>query len=358
MKKIALTALGLTLTSLAVVLIGAEKPAAFGSEPTQDKRVRVAAVETMDLSREVRFSGTLRAADRAALSFPLPGRMIQRPVDLGDRVTKGQLLAELDLAPLRNAVSASEAALAEIQARRAQNKRDVARIEGLVNAKAATTEELEQVRSGGESLTAAEDAAKVQLDEAKRLLKDASLRAPFDGVVTAVHMEAGEFAGAGAPILALNGQGDLELEVDVPEFVLGYLEPGKEAGLELPLVGGRQLSGTVRTIGAAAAGQGRLFPIVIDVDAQGLIPGQTADLLLTLLDQGQLTVPVDAVINPGGGNPRVYRVRQSTVNRVQVRIGRMSGARVAVIGDLRAGDQVVVGGFYGLRDGEKVEVMQ
>ena len=112
------------------------------------KRVKVAEVTDAESRREMRFSGVTRAARRARLSFSLGGRITARPVEVGDRVAEGAILARLDDLELRNAVAAARGSLAELQARRAQAERDLERAERLLEAKAATSEEVEKTQAG------------------------------------------------------------------------------------------------------------------------------------------------------------------------------------------------------------------
>lgn len=107
-------------------------------------------------------------------------------------VRAGQIMARLDDREFRLADRTAAAAVSELEVRLAQARRDRTRVAGLVAAKAATTEELEQVGAASDALEAAHEAAVARRDESRRLLTEAVLTAPFDGTVTAVHREPGE----------------------------------------------------------------------------------------------------------------------------------------------------------------------
>lgn len=337
------------------------------------KRVHTARVEAMDSQRELRFAGVTRAARRAQLSFLLGGRLEARPVEVGDTVRAGQVLARLDAREVRNAVDAASAQVAELEARRNQANRDVERVESLVEAKAATSEELEQVRAGLDALSAVQDSARVRLKEARRQLGETTLTAPYAGSVMAVHAQPGEFVQPGRTVLTLSGQDSVELEVEVPESVVPQLTVGATVSVRLPALGTTRAA-RITSLGRAAAGPGQLFPVLVQFDPAPLDstarpstvapaavkeptlrPGMTAELVLELASPFGLTLPVEAVINPGGRQPAVFQVRSDgTVRRVEVQVGRLLGERVTVQGDLTVGDEVVVGGQRGLLDGEKV----
>lgn len=339
----------------------------FERESSPLKHVRVTPVETTRDSRELRFSGTTRAARRARLGFSTSGRVIARPVEVGDRVRRGQLLAQLTDRELKNALATARATLAELQARRAQSERDHARAEQLAAAKAATSEELEQTAAAASALLAAEEAASARLDEAQRRLDETSLKASFDGTVTDVHFEPGEYARAGTPVVTLSGDGEIELEVEVPESIIPHIATGDEVDLRLPILGHERIAGKIKSVGRTADGPGRLFPIVavFAADDDTIAAGVTAELMLRLTNDHALAVPIEAVVNPGGRQPTVFRVSDDASERrafkVPVEVGSLlsetgDAVRVIVHGDLKAGDLVVTGGQRGLLDGETVEI--
>jgi RND family efflux transporter MFP subunit len=340
--------------------MGSAIPAESGAAASV-KKVRVAAVENASDPRELRFSGVTRAAQRARLSFSLGARLAGRPVEVGDQVKRGQVLARLDDSEVKNGLATARATLAEAQARRGQLERDVERVEKLHAAKAATAEELEKTRTGLESLVAASDAAGARVREVERLVGETSLRAPYDGTITEVLAEPGEFVGPGRPILILSGEGDTEVQLEVPESLLGQLQPGAPVPVKVSMLGGRSVTGQIRSLGRSAAGPGQLFPVVVSLDpAAGVPAGATAELAFRVGDSATLSVPVGAVVDPGGRRPAVFRIEKGTsgevVRKVQVELGSLVGGRVTVRGSLAAGDRVVVGGQRGLLDGDGVEV--
>ncbi len=368
-RRVLMTVIGIVTVGGAIYLAaGAEQTAESQLEASSEsgwKRVKVAAVEAAREHRELRFSGVTRAARRARLAFAIGGRVTARPVGIGDRVREGQLLARLDDRELRNAVDSARAALAELRARRVQSERDRDRARQLAAAKATTREELEHVGAALDALVAAEASASARLRESERLLGEARLQAPFAGTVTEVLLESGEFALAGRPVVILSGDGAVEIEVEVPESMISAVAAGDEVTVALPVLGRAPATGRIKSVGRTAAGPGRLFPIVATLAAdERVASGMTAELVLRLaLDDG-LTLPVEAVVNPGGRRSSVFRLVRDPgddgatgrVEKVPVTVEGLVGDRVIVRGELGAGELVVVGGQRGLLDGERVEV--
>lgn len=321
------------------------------------KKVDTTLVTAFTSPRKLHFSGTLRARDRADLAFTLSGRLINREVQIGDVIAKGDVVAQLDMKPLRHNRDAARATLQDVTARWQQATRDLERVTHLSAAKAATDEELEHTRAAEASLRASKEAAKTALQETERLLDEATLRAPFDAVVTEVYLQQGEFAAAGRPVVNLAGSQHLEMEFEVPESVLAQMRPGSAVTLRLPFSNDRQVLGTIRAATPSSGRPGRLFPVLVDItDAEGLVAGMTAELILSLDNQQQVSVPVASVINPGGSQPFVFLIRDDIAHKVPVTVGQLNGSMVNVAGTIADGDTVATAGFFGLMDGDRVEV--
>ncbi|MEM9555367.1 MAG: efflux RND transporter periplasmic adaptor subunit [Acidobacteriota bacterium] len=370
----------LTLPLLAgAIYLTADPPTRDASPRATMKRVEVAEVGDATDRRALRFAGVTRAARRARLAFALGGRVVERPVEIGDEVARGAVVARVDDRELRNAVDTAAATVTDLEVRRRQLERDLERARALVEVKAATPEELEKTQAALESTQANEMASKARLREARRLLDEATLRAPFAGTVTEVLLEPGEYTTPGRSVLELSGSGPTEVEVEVPETVVPRIAEGDIVQVFIARLG-TEVDAPVRRVGRATGGPGQLFPVVVDLPADlDIAPGLTAELVLTLESSGALTVPVEAVINPGGRRPSLFRlVDGERVERVFVEVGTLLADRVVVHDTsvpaearseqgaateaagreaLAVGDLVVVGGQRGLLDGEHVETV-
>ena len=351
---------GLSLFGAAVVLWGRSEPVPPEPVAANARPVRVDIVEKRTFDRQVRFSGITRARRRAMLSFTVPARMASRPVRTGQPVKSGDVIARLDDEPFRNALCSAEARLAECKTRVSQAARDHRRILRLVAEKAAPEEELEKVVAAHDALKAGEAAARAQCEEAMRQLRETVLKAPFSGTITAVYLEPGEWASPGRPVVEISGAGDLEIEIQVPETVLAGLRMEQPVNVVLPFAGTGtgSVDGRIVLISGAASGPGRLFPVRIQLAGQqGIVAGMTAEITVQVAAEDQLSVPLKAVVNPGGGVPVVFRLANNQVQRLAVALGAIADGRVAVAGSLKAGDHVVIEGQTALVDGDGVEVV-
>jgi RND family efflux transporter MFP subunit len=350
---------GISIFGVAVVLWARPEPEPITPRPDALKRVQVSRAEESVFHREVRFPGITRAAQRAVLSFGVPGRIAIGAVDLGQTVNTGDLISRLDDAQFRNAVKSAEAQLAEITSRADQADRDRQRMTHLVGEKAGTAEELEKVTASHKALQAGVSAARAQLSEARRQLCETVLKAPFSGTITAVLAEPGEWASPGRPVVEISGTGDLELVVQVPETVFTKIRKDQTVQIEFPFAHRSRVSGHIVSVSEAASGAGRLFPVLIRLPSQsGLSAGLTVELIITIAIEKQISVPFKAIVNPGASRPALFRLVEGRAERVAVELGQITDDRVAIKGAVNVGDWVVVAGHTSLTHGAAVEVRQ
>jgi RND family efflux transporter MFP subunit len=333
------------------------RDAAVLTPDPEHRVVRVASVGVIEEAHELRFPGTTRAVQRANLSFVVSGRLSERAVDLGDRVERGTPLAQLDPQPFRNEVRSAEAVVAEVGARREQISRERDRLTLLHAGGVASKRELERASSSQDQLRASFALAESRLREARRLLAEATLIAPFDGTVARIHREPGEFVQEGAPILTLSGHDGLEIQVEVPESVASTLVEGQVATVSFPLAGVPAAPARLESVSQGTEGPGRLFPVVARLQpTPGAIPGMAGELIVRASRGPQLAVPLASIIDPSGKHPYVFRVADARAERVFVEVRTLVGDRVTVAGALQAGDRVVVAGHAILLDGDPVQV--
>ncbi|MCA9667620.1 MAG: efflux RND transporter periplasmic adaptor subunit [Myxococcales bacterium] len=324
------------------------------------KHVVTAVVTRRALPERLAYAGITRGTKRALLSFTVGGRLVSRPVRVGDRVRRGQLLARLDAAAYVNQSSSARALLGELDVRIGQLERDQRRVRALSAQGAATQEEREKVEAGLRALRAKRDAARVRQREAGRALREAHLSAPFAGVVTRVFVERGETVGGGRPVIALSGAA-IEVEIELPGSAAARFRADAKVSVDLPLLGRRGLEARVTSFGASGSPlPGRLFPVIVTLaPAPGVVAGLAAEVHVTLGGEPQLVAPIEAVVDPSGRDASVFRVRGGVAERVPVDVLRLGDGEVSlrVRGrSLGVGDEVIVEGQLSLLDGDRVVV--
>ena len=346
---------GFLFLAAALVLWAIPPNAATPTKADGALQVELDRVRAGDQRQGARFAGVTQAKNRAILSFAVPARVVQRPVTTGSRVNQGAVLARLDDGEYRNAANLAEAAVAELKTQWEQACRDRRRIQKLTASRVATVSDLEKVTTREKSLEASLQAATARYKEARRLLRETVLKAPFAGTVTGLYLQPGEWAGPGQPAIELTGDGEIELVVEVPESVVTRLSVDQPVEILLPFTGNRTISGRISTVAKAAIAAGRLFPVKVDLAAApGLRAGLTAQLVVELAAQDTLSVPLAAVVNPGASQPYIFIYAKGRVHRKPVVLGPMINDRIVVQGAVAEGDRVVITGQSQLADGDRV----
>ncbi len=345
---------------LILPLAACDAVSAPGAPPPADQPhpVETGQVRVIDTDRQFALSGVARAADRARLAFQVGGRLVERMVDIGESVERGQLIARLAQPEFAPAAEAAAARVRQLETQVAQAERDLKRVEQLKADAAATQQELESAQSRLDGLQASLAQARADASRARRLLAETRLQAPVAGTVAEILVQPGEFVSPGQPVIALSGgSGGLEVEIGLPENLLGEVAVGDRADLVMPIMGG-EITGRVTELATAADGAGQLFPAVLTLDdAPDLRAGTTVTWRLRSDQPERLTVPVSAIASTGGrGQPRVFRVDDDRARSVPVTLGVVVGERVVVDADLAPGDTVVTLGLDGLVDGRAVAV--
>lgn len=344
--------------------------------------VRVSPVNGEAQAQPLRFPGTVRARERAELTFQVSGTIEKRPVKLGQSVEKGQVLATVYNPKLEPAVKSARARLRELQARASQASRELKRAETLHERGVQSIQGLEQARATEESLAAAVETARASLAEARQLAAETELKAPFAGRIETLRVEPGEYVNAGQPIMSLSADSGSEVAIRVPEHLLAGLNPGDELPVWLVRERGKaRIPATIAEIAKASGSAGQLQVLVVYLEdppppEQPVIraglsetpaapPGIPVPVAGTPVEVGipsrhrdALSVPMLSVMRTGDG-PAVFRVDREKAKRVPVEVVQLLGEEVLVRSPgLVPNDQVVYAGMSRLADGDKVEVLQ
>jgi RND family efflux transporter MFP subunit len=317
--------------------------------------VRVVEVGESEATRELRLPGLVRAAQRAEPAFLHPGHLAERFVARGDRVVAGQRLASLQNPALGPALAAAEARVREQDERITQFEADYERARELHARGLGSAELLDRASAQRNAAREARAQALAGVAEARDQLADAILRAPFAATVGDLLVEPGDFVHAGQPVLVLSGHNGLEIEVKLPEGLARLLSPGDAVDVRAPATGARA-QGRIRELGVARAG--RPAPAVVALlEAEEWEPGTSVHVAITHAAVPALKVPLGAIVDPGTGQTRVFRIVEGRAVMTPVAVGRLIGANVEVSGALSIGDLVVVAGHQQLLDGELVKVL-
>ncbi|MFT5933070.1 MAG: multidrug efflux system membrane fusion protein, partial [Hydrogenophaga sp.] len=352
----------------ALALVACSKPEP-PQEPIRAVKLLTVGLDTLNLSSE--FAGDVRARTESRLGFRVGGKLLQRPVEVGQRVQSGALLAQLDGSDL---ALVSQAAQAQVSAALTQRNLAAADLKRFTDLKAqgfVSGAEIERrqatLQAAEASLRQVQAQGSVQSNQASyaRLLADGP------GVVVAVEAEVGQVVVAGAPVVRIARDGARDVVFAVPEDRLAQLRPGLVAQVRLWASGATAASGqpvpsvpgVVREIAAVADPLTRTYQVRLALPDQAQVPlGATAYVTLPApvgAPEQAIKLPTSALMHdaaqgPSGSAVWVFDPASSTVQQRPVVVAGADGNEVVIASGLKPGEEVVAAGVHVLAPGQKV----
>jgi len=347
--------------ALALLLAAACGPAE--EPPAPDVRpVRTITVEELPGGETVTLTGRIEAQEEVNLAFRVGQRLIERNVNIGDRVEPGQLVARLESTTLDNAVSAARANLAAAQAAAGDARLEFERQRSLFERGVAPRARFESAQAARDASAAQVDAAQAQLATAREQRTYTELYADAGGAVTAVGAEPGEVVGAGQMIVRIARQGGRDAVFDVPARVKEAargLDP--EVTVTLASDPNVQAAGRVREVSPQADPVTRTFPVRVGLSdpPAAMRLGSTVTGAIQVGAGGGIRIPA-AALTSADGAPAVWLLdpATSTVSLRSVVVEQSGLAEVAISDGLAPDDVVVTAGVQTLRPGQKVRLLQ
>ena len=347
------------LVSVACLVgLSACKPPDNRPEPV--RAVKLIQIQTSDVHAGVEFAGEVRARVESRLGFRVGGKLVQRPVEVGQRVAAGQLLALIDAQDYQLAAQAAQAQVSAAQSQRDLAAADFKRFEALTAQNFISGAELERREAVLKSSEAALNQAKAQAQAQGNQAGYARLTASHAGVITAIEAEVGQVVSAGQPIVRLAHDGPRDAAFAVSEQLALGLKIGQSMTATL-LSTGQPLKGKIRELAASADPVTRTYAVKLALEASANLPlGATVNVYSASMGSSQAEViklPTSALRQEGAGSAVwVLDEANMTVDLKPVHVATVDGNQVVISGGLQAGQKVVSAGVHVLTPGQKVTV--
>ena len=304
------------------------------------------------------FAGEVRARYEPVLSFRIGGKLAKRHVDVGERVRKGQALAELDGSDVGLQLESARAQLASAEADLALAKSELDRYQSLLDRQLVSRSLYDARVSAHQAALARVRQAKAQAAVSGNQAGYAVLTAPADGVIAQRLVEAGQVVAAGQAIYVLAEDGEREVAISLPEQVAADFTPGRPLAVELWSLPGKRFPGRVREVAPAADAQARTFAARVAFDAGDarVELGQSARAYASGGGGPRVVVPL-AALAARDQAPAVWVVDPATgaVALRAITIGPYGETEVPVLSGLDEGEWVVAAGVHLLLEGQKVK---
>ena len=340
------TLAGISIGAAIVLLVAGY--AVFGkdavyAEPKAEAPVSVSAfvVEPRTIESVVTAAGALTSRNTSVLSSKVMGKVTYLGVQEGDHVSAGKLLIRIE---------SGEIAAQTFQAQAAYNnaKLQYDRIKGLYDAKASTQVEMDQATLGLES-------AKAGLNAAKSMESYTTITAPITGQIMEKRINLGEMAMPGQPLLKIEDNLNLRLEVTVREQDILHIRSGATVNVQIDAMPGKPIHGKVAMVVPASDVRTHSFVVKVDVPAaRGLITGMYGKAFFPTGKREAIMVPRSAVVEMWGiSGVYVVSAKGNAVFQM-IQSGEAIGNDLEVVSGLKKGDRVIADKHLGRIEGRKV----
>lgn len=340
--------------------------------------VRVTRAIAAPTPSPLRFSATIRADREVTVTFKTSGYVAaipqrigadgrERPLQEGDLVTAGTVLARLREDDYRERLAQARSAINEVEASRDKAALDLARARTLFESRSLIKPELDAAQAAFAASSAQLASARANTELAKIAMADAVITAPIAGVITGRRIETGAFVQPGAAAFVIARVDVVKAVIGVPDLHLAQVKTGRVVRVTSDALPGQTFAGTVTSIAPTADEQSRLFGIDIALPNNARLwkPGMIAAIELSDVSPASvavtdIAVPLSAVVRSNGGYG-VFVVDgsngASTAKARSVELGDVHGNVVIVKRGLGRDDTIVTSGPGLLVDGERIRII-
>ena len=329
----------ITMAALLLVSCNSEKK---DQTTTQDQKVQVIVetVTSQDVEQTSEFTATVEASVTNKIAPQMAVRIDKVFAEVGDKVRKGQKLAQMDQSNLM------------------QSKVQMENIE-------AEFKRLDELYKIGGVSKSQWEAQKTSLEIAKtsyrNLSENTQLISPINGVVTARNYDSGDMFSMGTPIFVVEEIRPVKLLVNISETLFTQVKKGMPVDVKLDVYGDETFAGKVSLVYPSIDSQTRTFPVEITVanNDERVRPGMFARITINFGVKQNVVVPDLAIVKQSGSGDRyIYVYKDGKVSYNKVELGRRMGDKYELISGVENGDQVVVTGQSRLNDGMEVEIVK
>ena len=348
----------------AALLVSATLFSGCGKEAAPEQKLPLVRTQTVGVggaARSAEYAGSVHGRYEKNMAFQVGGQIIERAVQLGDRVTAGTVMMRIDPKDVAQKTSAADAQAESAAAQLSLAETNLARYRELYAAQAVAAAVLDQYQVSYDAALAAYQTAAAQAVQAHNALSYTELTADADGVVSGLTAEAGQVVAAGQTVLTFVESGELEVETNVPENRLPDIAVGNDVEVSFWAMEGVKTRGVIREIAPMADKSTRTYKVRVSVPAPpaGMALGMTASVRVTGAKTGGAAktaakLPLSAIYQTGD-KPCVWLVKDGKVTLREISVESF-GANDALVQGLESGDVVVTAGVHKLHEGEEVRL--
>lgn len=334
----------LSLIALLLLPLSVSLPVAAESDTGRDAgELEFASATVESIGNRFHLDGRIEAVNRATVSAQTSGRIVELPYDVDDYVPAGAVIVRFRDTEQQAGVSQAEAALEEAVARNVQAQKDLDRIAGLREQAVVSQAEFDRAEAAAEAAAARLESARAALESAREQLEYTRVRAPYAGIVTARHVELGELARPGQPLMSGLSLEKLRMVVDVPQSLVGPVRDGARLTVLTPQ--GRELDAEISSIfpfADEATHSFRLRAELPELEGARLFPGMLVRAVFVTGEREALLLPAEAVARRGEVTAAYVQGQDGELQFRQLRSGREHDGKIEILAGIAAGEKVAL----------------
>lgn len=346
----------------AISMLGACKRSGKDATTTGDDasspavHVESAPAAEMDVSVQLRLSGSLKGMREADLAANVAGRVTKTFVERGDPVQAGQVVAQIDTSSATLTLAEAHVQVDTSRTQEEINQADCKRAEALFAKTVISQAEYDNVTAKCKTAQLGLKAAEARQSLAAKNVGDGAIRAPFSGIVAQRYVEVGEYVQAQSKVISLAQSAELRLEFDVPEANVGEVKQGADVSFTVAAYPSQTFHGAVRFVSGAvrAATRDLVVEAVVENADKKLFPGMFADVALSTGMRKLPSVPLAAVFERQDKR-RVFVVKDGRLEERVLQPGPESNGRLSIESGVKAGEPVVTSNTDRLINGARVQ---
>ncbi|PCI51130.1 MAG: hypothetical protein COB51_02475 [Moraxellaceae bacterium] len=361
-KNTVLVGMSITLTLLA----------ACSEEPVGDtetlRPVRYQAVERQLSNQQLSFTGVTQASIETGLSFRQGGTVISLNATPGERIKKGQLIAELDSRDVQLKYDQKSLSLEKAKVTEETASSKLTRVKSLYENNTVAIGEYESAKEQYANAHASYESEKRALGLTLRELSYYTLHSPVDGIVLASDVSINENIQAGEVIALIQTGNELVVEVGIPEQYITRAKAGQSATIQFSSIANTSFIGEITEVAYTISQESSTYPVTVRIEnaTSAIRPGMPALVSFPFDSSGnelQMIVPLHSV-SKGAVDHYVLVVEASAnlnegvVHKRIVKIGKMTDAGFEILEGLTPGEKVITAGISSLNDGMKVRLLK
>lgn len=305
-------------------------------------------------------SGKIQSEKTATLSTRMMGFVTSTPVNVGDKVSKGQLLIAINNSDLQAKKAQVNASIIEAKAAFTNAEKDYNRFKNLFADKSASQKEFDDITAHYQMAKARLEAANQLKNEIDAQFVYSNITAPFSGVVTSKMIEKGDMANPGQPLIAIESPGDFEVMAMVPESEIVAIKTGISVDVVVKSIN-QTLKGIVKEVSTSSKNTGGQFLVKIGLDKSNtrILSGMFATVQFPIAKNTKtntILIPTDVIVS-NGQLSGIYTVSQSNTAILRwLSLGKTYGNQVEVLSGLNADESYIVSANGKLFNGAKVSI--